>query len=466
MSPALLLHQNGYNRPEERRPDGFATNAIHVGSEPSQETGAVMPAISLSTTFKQDAVGVHKGRLFWNGYEYSRSGNPNRDAFEKAISSLEFGKYGIAFASGSATTATVIQSLGPGAHVLAVNDVYGGTFRYLTRVAEETQGLEVTFVDLQTASDKEILSKIRPNTKLVWIESPTNPTLRVIDVPHIIRVVHSHPSRPLVLVDNTFLSPFYSSPLLLGADIVMHSVTKYINGHSDVVMGVLVLPERHLQLAERLRYLQNASGAIPSPFDCWLALRGVKTLPLRMKQHGLNALRIASRLAESPYVQEVIYPGLVNHPRHAVALASLSPHAAKFIDSLPAETLTHGVPYGGMVSFRIKGGEGAAEKFLTKTRLFTLAESLGGVESLAELPALMTHGSIPKEEREKIGINEDLIRLSIGCEEAEDLIDDIEQALENVVGESALIIDELAIKKAHAAEVVKGHANGVYPIEA
>ncbi|KZT51200.1 hypothetical protein CALCODRAFT_512848 [Calocera cornea HHB12733] len=459
MSPALLLNHNRH-APQERRPDGFATNAIHVGSEASQETGAVIPAISLSSTFKQDAVGVHKG------YEYSRSGNPNRDAFEKAVAALESGKYGIAFASGSATTATVVQSLGPGAHVLAVNDVYGGTFRYLTRVAGETQGLEVTFVDMQSSTDEEILSKIRPNTKLVWIESPTNPTLRVIDVPHIIRLAHSHPSRPRVLVDNTFLSPFYSSPLLLGADIVMHSVTKYLNGHSDVVMGVLVLPERHLQLAERLRYLQNASGAIPSPFDCWLALRGVKTLPLRMKQHGLNALRLSARLADSPYVKEVIYPGLVDHPRHSVALASLSPHAAKFIDSLPAETLSRGVPYGGMVSFRIKGREGAAEEFLTKTRLFTLAESLGGVESLAELPALMTHGSIPKEERDKIGITEDLIRLSVGCEEAEDLIDDIEQALEAVVGQSSIIPDEIAIKKAHAAAVATGYANGVHPLEA
>jgi len=458
MSPALLLEQNGHARPE-RSPDGFATNAIHVGSEPSQETGAVMPAISLSTTFKQDAVGVHKG------YEYSRSGNPNRDAFEKAIASLEAGKYGIAFASGSATTATVIQSLGPGAHVLAVNDVYGGTFRYLTRVASETQGLEVTFVDLETATDEQILAKIRPNTKLVWIESPTNPTLRVIDVPHIIRVAHSHASRPLVLVDNTFLSPFYSSPLLLGADIVMHSVTKYINGHSDVVMGVLVLPERHLQLAERLRYLQNASGAIPSPFDCWLALRGVKTLPLRMKQHGLNALRVASRLIDSPYVKEVIYPGLVSSSRHAIALSSLSPHAAKFIESLPAETVAFGVPYGGMLSFRIKGGLEAAEKFLTKTRLFTLAESLGGVESLAELPALMTHGSIPKEEREKIGVTEDLVRLSIGCEEADDLIEDLEQALEAAVGGSGVLADELLVKKAHAAAVMTSHSNGVYPLE-
>ncbi|EJT99174.1 hypothetical protein DACRYDRAFT_23792 [Dacryopinax primogenitus] len=458
MSPALLLN-NGHIHSNEHRPDGFATNAIHVGSEPSQETGAVMPSIALSTTFKQDAVGVHKG------YEYSRSGNPNRDAFEKAVASLESGKYGIAFASGSATTATVVQSLGPGAHVVAVNDVYGGTFRYLTRVASETQGLEVSFVDLETSSDEAILSSIRPNTKLVWIESPTNPTLRVIDVPDIIRLVHSHPSHPLVLVDNTFLSPFYSSPLLLGADIVMHSVTKYINGHSDVVMGVLVLPQRHVRLAERLRYLQNASGAIPSPFDCWLALRGVKTLPLRMKQHGLNALRIANRLLDSPYVEEVIYPGLIDASRHAIALASLSPHAAKFIDTLPADVVAHGVPYGGMVSFRIKGGEGAAEKFLTKTRLFTLAESLGGVESLAELPALMTHGSIPKEEREKIGITDDLIRLSIGCEEVEDLIDDIDQALAAAVAQSTSLVDDLTVKKAHAAAIVH-HINGVHPLHA
>jgi len=346
-----------------------------------------------------------------------------------------------------------------------VNDVYGGTFRYLTRVAGETQGLETTFSDLENESDEVVLSQIRANTKLIWIESPTNPTLRVIDLARIIRLAHSHPSHPLVLVDNTFLSPFYSSPLLLGADLVVHSITKYINGHSDVVMGAVILPESHAALAQRLRFLQNASGAVPSPFDCWLALRGAKTLPLRMKQHGLNALRVASFLQDSPYVRHVIYPGLANHPRHSTAVANLSPQALKFINGLSSETTVEGVPYGGMVSFRIAGDEGAAERFLTKTRLFTLAESLGGVESLAELPAQMTHGSIPAAERKALGIGLDLIRLSVGVEDVEDLLDDIQQALRYAVGNAPL-------ENGHAVLAAKSNSNrlsipnGFHPVAA
>jgi len=299
----------------------------------------------------------------------------------------------------------------------------------MTRVAAENQGLETTFLDLENVDDDTILASIRNNTKLVWIESPTNPTLRLIDVAHISSLVHSHPSHPLVLVDNTFLSPFYSSPLLLGADIVLHSLTKYINGHSDVVMGALVLPEHHSLLADKLRYLQNAIGAVPSPYDCWLAQRGAKTLHLRMKTHGTNALAVAKVLERSPHVEEVIYPGLASHPRNDLAYTSLSPHARKFVDSLSTKTDT-GFPYGGMISFRIKGGEEQADKFLTSTKLFTLAESLGGVESLAEHPARMTHGSIPEVERALLGIGGNLIRLSVGVEEEEDLIRDIEQALQ------------------------------------
>lgn len=246
--------------------------------------------------------------------------------------------------------------------------------------------------------------------------------------------MHSHPANPLVLVDNTFLSPYYSSPLLLGADMVMHSLTKYINGHSDVVMGALILPARHTALHDKLRFLQNAIGAIPSPYDSWLAQRGAKTLHLRMKAHGQNALAVAKALERSPYVEEVIYPGLASHPRNDLAYRSLSPHAKKFVDSLP-ETPEEagGFPYGGMISFRIKGGEEEAERFLTSTRLFTLAESLGGVESLAEHPARMTHGSIPPAERALLGIGDNLIRLSVGVEELEDLVRDVEQALEEAV---------------------------------
>ncbi|KDQ60425.1 hypothetical protein JAAARDRAFT_46123 [Jaapia argillacea MUCL 33604] len=437
MSPALIngdsaAHTNGQNGIKKPQTDGFGTRAIHVGSDPNPETGAVIPAISLSTTYKQDGIGKHKG------YEYSRSGNPNRDALEQTLASLESGgAYALAFASGSATTATVLQSLGPNSHIVSVNDVYGGTFRYMRRVAEANQGLETTFLDLETADDETILASIRPNTKLIWIESPTNPTLRLIDISRISSLARSHPSNPLVLVDNTFLSPFYSSPLLLGADIVMHSLTKYINGHSDVVMGALIFPEHNITVFENVKFLQNAIGAVPSAYDSWLAQRGAKTLHLRMKAHGVNALAVAQALQKSPYVEEVIYPGLTSHPRNELAYRSLSPHARKFIDSLQStedESESGGFPYGGMISFRIKGGAVEAEKFLTSTRLFTLAESLGGVESLAELPAQMTHGSIPEAERAALGIGENLIRLSVGVEELEDLVADVEQALEIAVG--------------------------------
>ncbi|KAF9016127.1 hypothetical protein BDZ89DRAFT_1104046 [Hymenopellis radicata] len=391
--------------------DGFSTRAIHVGSEPSSETGAVIPAISLSTTFKQDAIGVHKG------YEYSRSANPNRDALEAMLASIEAGgSDALAFASGSATTSTVLSSLGQGAHVISVNDVYGGTWRYMNRVAASVQGATVTSLDLESASEETILAAIQPNTKLVWIESPTNPTLRLIDIRAIADLVHSHPSNPLVLVDNTFLSPFYASPLLMGADLVLHSLTKYINGHSDVVMGALILPPHHKALTATLRFLQNAIGAVPSPYDSWLALRGAKTLAL------------PEFLSTSPHVLSVTYPGLASHPRHDRAIDALSPHARTWISKLTPDKA--GIPFGGMISFRIKGGEAAAEKFLTSTRLFTLAESLGGVESLAEHPARMTHGSVPEEERKKLGIEGDLIRLSVGVEEQEDLIEDIKRALD------------------------------------
>ncbi|KAL6299606.1 Cys/Met metabolism PLP-dependent enzyme-domain-containing protein [Sparassis latifolia] len=435
MSPAIFSNEsssNGHaNGVKKRHAGGFGTRAIHVGSEPSQETGAVIPSISLSTTYKQNGVGNHKG------FEYSRSGNPNRNALEKTLASLESGgAHALAFASGSATTATVLQSLGPDAHVVSVNDVYGGTFRYMSRVASENQGMEATFVDLENADDETILAAFRSNTKLVWIESPTNPTLRVIDIPRIVSLARSAQSSPLVLVDNTFLSPFYSSPLLQGADIVMHSLTKYVNGHSDVVMGALILPAHHTALVEKLRFLQNAIGSVPSAFDCWLAQRGAKTLHLRMKAHGENALAIAQALEHSPYVEEVIYPGLASHPRNEVAFRSLSPHARKFVNEVLSRGVEGGFPYGGMISFRIRGGAEEADRFLTATRLFTLAESLGGVESLAELPAQMTHGSIPPAERALLGISDNLIRLSVGVEETEDLVADVEQALEAAVGSS------------------------------
>ncbi|EDR02942.1 uncharacterized protein LACBIDRAFT_191633 [Laccaria bicolor S238N-H82] len=414
MSPGLLLNDPVVSNGAKPKliEDGFGTRAIHVGSEPNVETGAVIPPISLSTTYKQEAVGVHKG------YEYSRSANPNRNALEATLASLESGgAHALAFASGSATTATVLQSLGPNAHIVSVNDVYGGTFRYMTRVANENQGLETTFVDLEHADEEAIRDAIRENTKLIWVESPTNPTLRLIDIPRLAQIARSHPSHPLLLVDNTFLSPFYASPLLLGADIVLHSITKYINGHSDVVMGALILPALETpaltRVYEKLRFLQNAIGAVPSAYDSWLAQRGAKTLHLRMKAHGENALLVARALKASPHVEEVIYPGLEGDKRNELAWRMLSPHAKN-----------------GMISFRIKGGFEAAETFLTSTRLFTLAESLGGVESLAEHPARMTHGSVPERERELLGIGEGLVRLSVGVEDGEDLVRDVLQALE------------------------------------
>ncbi|KAG8962711.1 hypothetical protein FRC03_003865 [Tulasnella sp. 419] len=436
MTPALTL------RKESR---GFSTRAIHVGSEPDPATNAVIAPISLSTTFKQDAVGVHKG------YEYSRSGNPNRDSLETLLASLEAGgAEAVAFSSGSATTATVILSLGSDAHVVSVNDVYGGTFRYMKRVATENQGLSTTFVDLEKASEQAIYDAIQDNTKLIWIESPTNPTLRLIDIRKVVAIARSHPSNPLVLVDNTFLSPYWSSPLLQGADIVVHSLTKYINGHSDVIMGAAILPAHHAALTSKLRFLQNAIGAIPSPHDAWLAQRGAKTLQLRMRAHGTNALAVASFLERSEYVKEVIYPGLESHPLHQLAVDSLSPHARKFVDSLPGDAASRGgIPFGGMVSFRIRGDDGAAERFLTRTKLFTLAESLGGVESLAELPEKMTHGSIPPAERKLLGIGPDLIRLSVGVEDAEDLIEDLRQALEYAVDIADIAVPVKATAPAH-----------------
>ncbi|KAG2033874.1 Cys/Met metabolism PLP-dependent enzyme-domain-containing protein [Suillus americanus] len=431
-------HANGVKHHLKRSPEfGFSTRAIHIGSEPDPTTGAVIPSISLSTTYKQDEVGVHKG------FEYSRSGNPNRDALERTLVGLEAGAgHAIAFASGSATTATILQSLGPNAHVLSVNDVYGGTFRYMTKVAKETAGTETTFLDLENAADDEILGSLKENTKLIWIESPTNPTLRLIDIPRIVGLARRAPSKPLVLVDNTFLSPFYGSPLLQGADIVIHSLTKYVNGHSDVVMGAAILPSLstpdrdYESLVQKLRFLQNAHGAVPSAFDCWLAQRGAKTLAVRMKAHGQNALRVASFLTSHPAVEHVIYPGLASHPLHALARSSLSPHTQQFISTLPPSALAHGIPYGGMVSFRLRGGARSAEALLPNLRLFTLAESLGGVESLSELPARMTHASIPPAEREALGI-EGLVRLSCGIEEAEDLVEDLRGALDGLEDEDS-----------------------------
>ncbi|KAI9337059.1 Cys/Met metabolism PLP-dependent enzyme-domain-containing protein [Zopfochytrium polystomum] len=379
----------------------FGSRAIHAGQAPDPVTGAVIPPISLSTTFAQEAAGVHKG------FDYSRSGNPTRAAFETAVASLEKGKYALAFASGSVTTATVAQLIPSGSHLVSVNDVYGGTFRYFTKVASNN-GVDVSFVDMSDPNNVE--KAIRPNTRMVWIETPTNPTLRLVDIKAVAEIAHRHKGVILV-VDNTFMSPYFQNPLELGADIVVHSVTKYINGHSDVVMGVAIT--RNDALYERLRFLQNAVGGVPSPFDCFLANRGLKTLHLRMRQHASNALAIATHLEAHPLVDRVIYPGLPSHPQHALSRA---------------QTVNNG--HGGMVSFRIKNASlDTSNRFLSALHLFALAESLGGVESLAELPAVMTHASLTPEARKELGVDDGLIRVSCGVEDAADLIADIDQAL-------------------------------------
>ncbi|KAF8206323.1 Cys/Met metabolism PLP-dependent enzyme-domain-containing protein [Mycena galopus ATCC 62051] len=441
------LNVNGVHKNEEAS-WGFATRAVHVGSEPSSETGAVIPPISLSTTFKQDGVGNHKG------FEYTRSQNPSRAALEAMLASIETGgANALAFASGSAATATMIQSLGTDAHIIAVNDVYGGTWRYMMRVAKELSGLSVGWINPE-GSAEQLRTALRPNTKLIWLESPTNPLLLLPSLPEIsallteiysqpaevIASLNYPPTRPFVLVDNTFLSPYYASPLLPihradgttlpGADVVIHSLTKYINGHSDVLLGAIVLPP-FSPLLSKLTFLQNAHGAVPSAFDCYLAQRGAKTLQLRMQAAGTSALLLARTLQAHPAVEAVIYPGLATHPRHSVAWTSLSPHARRWVQKLPGvgEDGAGDFPYSGIVSVRLRN-EAQALRFLEELKIFTLAESLGGVESLAEHPATMTHSSIPEAEREERGITGGLVRMSVGVEDAEDLIRDALRALE------------------------------------
>ncbi|KXL46953.1 hypothetical protein M433DRAFT_153192 [Acidomyces richmondensis BFW] len=381
----------------------FGTLAVHAGSEHDPVTGAVIAPISLSTTFAQSAVGVPIGV-----HEYTRSSNPNRLDFERSIAALERAKHALAFASGSATTAIILQSLAAGSHVVSVSDVYGGTHRYFTKVAS-AHGVRVTFTPTIEVDIEQLLTD---DTKLIWIETPSNPTLSLVDIRAVADIAHR--SGIMVVVDNTFLSPYVQNPLEHGADIVMHSVTKYINGHSDVLMGVAALNSD--TLFERLKFLQNAIGAVPSPFDCWLAHRGVKTLHLRAREASRNAKMVASALEDSPHVIAVNYPGLDSHKQRMIALK-------QHRDGLG----------GGMLSFRIQGGKEAAARFCQATSIFTLAESLGGVESLVEVPASMTHMGIPREQRELAGVFDDLVRLSCGVEDGVDLVSDVRQALEKAV---------------------------------
>lgn len=402
----ILTNEDGGIDTPARAPSpihNFGTLAVHAGSPLDPSTGAVIEPISLSTTFAQTAVGKPIG-----AYEYSRSSNPNRENFEEAIAALEHARYALSFASGSATTATILQSLASGSHVISVSDVYGGTHRYFTQVAY-AHGVVVTFTP---SIELDLGELIREQTKLIWIESPSNPTLSLVDIRSVATVAHKHGI--LVVVDNTFLSPYVSNPLDHGADIVVHSVTKYINGHSDVVMGVAAFNSDELKT--RLTFLQNAIGAVPSAFDCWLAHRGVKTLHLRAREASKNAQTLATALEASPHVIAVNYPGLASHKQRNIAIKQ-----------------HRGGLGGGMLSFRLKGGHSAAERFCQNTRIFVLAESLGGVESLCEVPSAMTHAGIPKEERESVGVFDDLVRLSCGVEDTDDLRKDVLQALEKAV---------------------------------
>ena len=375
----------------------FETRAIHAGCEPDPGTGAIMTPIFQTSTYVQESPGKHKG------YDYSRTHNPTRTALEKNIASLEEGKYGLAFSSGMSAISTITQMLNAGDHIICSDDVYGGTFRLFDKVLKKFN-LEFDFIDLTSLQSLE--RYIKNTTKLVWLESPSNPLLKLIDIEATAKIAKS---RGIVtVVDNTFATPFFQKPLKLGADIVMHSTTKYLNGHSDVIGGALVMNDK--ELYDKLQFLQNAVGAVPGPFDCFLVLRGIKTLAIRMERHEQNAIKIAQFLENHPKVRRVIYPGLKSHPQHELARKQMS-------------------GFGGIITFFIKGGLEAARRFLERVKIFSLAESLGGVESLIEHPAIMTHASLPKEVREKIGISDELIRVSVGIENVDDLLEDIEKAL-------------------------------------
>jgi cystathionine gamma-lyase len=377
----------------------LGTLAIHGGQAPDPSTGAVMPPIYATSTYAQSSPGVHQG------FEYSRTHNPTRFAYERCVASLEGGTRGFAFASGMAATSTVLELLDSGSHVIAMDDLYGGSYRLFERVRKRTAALDFSFVDLTDLAAFE--SAIRPETRMVWVETPTNPMLKIVDIAAICEIAHKHGLR--VVVDNTFASPILQRPLQLGADIVMHSATKYLNGHSDMVGGMVVVGD-DTELAEQMAFLQNSIGSVQGPFDSFLALRGLKTLHLRMKAHCENALALAEWLETHPAIEKVIYPGLASHPQHALATRQMQGH-------------------GGIISIVLKGGFESARKFCENTKLFTLAESLGGVESLVNHPAVMTHASVPMVRREKLGISDGLVRLSVGVESAEDLKNDLDHAL-------------------------------------
>ena len=377
----------------------FATRAIHAGQQADPSTGAVMTPIYATSTYAQSSPGVHKG------YEYARTQNPTRMAFERCVADLESGKQGFAFASGLAASATLLDVLAAGSHVVALDDLYGGTYRLFERVRRQSANLEVTFVDMSDRARLE--SALRPNTRMIWVESPSNPLLKLVDLQMVADLARARGI--LTVADNTFATPWVQRPLESGFDVVLHSVTKYLNGHSDMIGGAIVVGE-NAELAERLAFLQNAVGGVLGPFDSFLALRGLKTLPLRMARHCDNALAVAQWLTRHRKIKAVHYPGLPDHPQHALARRQMS-------------------AFGGMVSLVIDGGLDDARRFLERLQIFVCAESLGGVESLAEHPAIMTHASLPSEVRANLGIGDSLVRLSVGVEDVDDLVADIEQAL-------------------------------------
>jgi cystathionine beta-lyase/cystathionine gamma-synthase len=376
----------------------FETKAIWVGQAADQATGATITPIYQTSTFTQEEVNKHKG------YEYSRVGNPTRSALDACLASLEEGKYGLSFSSGLAAEHAILSVLRPGDHVIVPEDMYGGTYRLIKEILEP-YSIKFTFTDFTDLD--QIQESFIPSTRMVWIETPTNPLLKIFDIQAISEI--SHKKHAIVVVDNTFLSPYFQKPLLLGADIVVHSTTKYINGHSDIIGGAVIL--NNTELFGKIQLVQKSVGAVPSPFDSWLTLRGVKTLAVRMRQHEENAFGVARFLEQQHNVEDVFFPGLETHPGHAIARKQMT-------------------GFGGVVSFRIKGGLREANAFFRKLKIFQLADSLGGVESLANYSALMTHDYFPKELRQKIGVTDNLIRLSVGIEHIDDLLEDLKNALD------------------------------------
>ena len=384
---------------------GFATRAIHIGQEPDPATGAIMTPVYLTSTYVQKSPGVHKG------FDYSRSINPTRLAYERCVADLENGKRGFAFASGLAGMATVLELLDSGSHVISSDDLYGGTFRLFERVRKTSSNLEFTFLDLTDLS--RLKAAVKPNTRMVWVETPSNPLLKLIDLEGVAKFASENGL--LAVCDNTFASPWIQRPLDLGFNIVVHSATKYLNGHSDIVGGVVVTgPDKHgIKISERIGYLQNAVGGIASPFDSFLAMRSLKTLALRMERHCENAAQLAQWLEEYPKVRRVLYPGLASHPQHKLAKRQMH-------------------RFGGMITIYLDSDLSGSHRLLENAKLFSLAESLGGVESLIEHPASMTHASIPPEQRVALGIDDSLIRLSVGVEDLDDLRNDLSHALDQV----------------------------------